>query len=684
MRTPFILVTAAILAAPILVGPAPGATAAGTDLHGSLQTVAAGGRPGGWNGWEVAASVTGHGAPIATVTADAAGAFDLDIDVPVPADGILWLIARAPADAARPDAPTAVLASALTGVPAQSVVVNERTTIATAWAMAQFVDDDGIDGTAPGLRNAAGMAANLADPATGRAAAMLAGSPNGDETSTLAAFGSLTAALASCVVDPFGHPAAHPGGTCATIIDIAGEADDPAVPSDVFRAFAEIARNPAVAAPARLFELSTLVPLSGTTPVLTVPPAAWTLAIRFDGDGRSLDGPGNFAIDHEGNLWVNNNYQYRPQPKAPACGSDALFKFSPTGGFEKFTGGGLSGAGYGIELDERTGEVWVSNFGFSAPEPFCKKKRQPPHDTASLFSPDGVALSGAGGFTEGGLDWPQGIEVDSQRSVWFANCHADTLTLYPGGDRSAARAVPASELQLVEPFDVVDNGDRIFASGMVNSAVQMLDYDGNVLPGSPGANAAFANPMGLAADGAGNVWAANSFLVELPCPTVPGSDSTELDLSGVLGAEFDAVGAYTGVGPNPYLGSVAMIAPDGSSVTKYDGGGTTLPWGITTDGDGNVWVANFAGKRLSAFCGADASTCPPGVATGDPISPDLTGFFFDGLVRNTGVAVDQSGHVWVANNWIEIPIQTNPGGHEIVAFLGLAEPVEVPAPDLAG
>jgi hypothetical protein len=96
-----------------------------------------------------------------------------------------------------------------------------------------------------------------------------------------------------------------------------------------------------------------------------------------------------------------------------------------------------------------------------------------------------------------------------------------------------------------------------------------------------------------------------------------------------------------------------------------------------------VWVANFAGKRLSAFCGADASACPPGVGVGGAISPELTGFFFDGLVRNTGVAVDQSGNVWLANNWIEIPIQTNPGGHEIVAFLGLAAPVEIPAPDLA-
>jgi len=29
----------------------------------------------------------------------------------------------------------------------------------------------------------------------------------------------------------------------------------------------------------------------------------------------------------------------------------------------------------------------------------------------------------------------------------------------------------------------------------------------------------------------------------------------------------------------------------------------------------------------------------------------------------------------LANNWKEIPIQTNPGGYEMVAFVGAAAPV---------
>ena len=30
--------------------------------------------------------------------------------------------------------------------------------------------------------------------------------------------------------------------------------------------------------------------------------------------------------------------------------------------------------------------------------------------------------------------------------------------------------------------------------------------------------------------------------------------------------------------------------------------------------------------------------------------------------------------------WLEVPVQTNPGGHEIVAYVGLAPPVPVDAP----
>ena len=89
-------------------------------------------------------------------------------------------------------------------------------------------------------------------------------------------------------------------------------------------------------------------------------------------------------------------------------------------------------------------------------------------------------------------------------------------------------------------------------------------------------------------------------------------------------------------------------------------------------------VVNFDGQRLSQLCGSRGEdACLPGKTTGDPISPDGS-YDFDGLVRNTGLQIDPSGNVWLAKNWETVLVPTNPGGHQMVVFIGLAEPVKTP------
>jgi hypothetical protein len=517
--------------------------------------------------------------------------------------------------------------------------LNERTTVAMASAMAQFVVDGGLRGSAPGLANAASMSANLADVRTGDLGTTLTSAPNGSETQTLPTFVSLVNMLAGCVADD---------AACSTLLDAAA-APGHAAPADTVSAFASIAKAPA-ADPDALFALAE----SGAPPSqpgLAAAPSAWTLALRFDGDGESLDGPGNFAIDPDGHIWVNNNYEYGSDPGVAVCASDELFEFLPDGSFAEgspYSGGGLSGSGFGIEFD-RQGRLWISNYGFAAPEPGCPADEQPPHDSVSLFDTDGRPLVEQP-FTQGELNWPQGTAVDAEGSVWFANCNTSTLTVYRDGDPDQAQVIDGLGLQ--QAFDVIDNGSLVFATGLASSTVAVLGRDGVPIAGSP-LGGAFDRPMGVAADADGNVWVANSGAITLPCPDRP------------------EVG-----GPNP--GSVTMISPDGTTATgPFTGGGLTTPWGIAVDGVGNVWVAEFSGRRLVNVCGADPTVCPPGARTGDGISPDDTGYAFDGLDRSTGVAVDPSGNVWVTNNWLLEPVQTNPGGHEIVAFLGIAPPVEV-------
>ena len=139
---------------------------------------------------------------LAAARTGGAGAFALSYTLPADADAVLYLIADARTETkldrlgkCRGFAGPVVLASVLgiagqAAVPAD-VVVNERTTVAAAYALARFIEGAHIGGKASGLQNAAGMAQNLADVRAGQAAKVLATPPNGDQTETLGSFNSL-------------------------------------------------------------------------------------------------------------------------------------------------------------------------------------------------------------------------------------------------------------------------------------------------------------------------------------------------------------------------------------------------------------------------------------------------------------------------------------------------------------
>ncbi len=176
--------------------------------------------------------------------------------------------------------------------------------------------------------------------------------------------------------------------------------------------------------------------------------------------------------------------------------------------------------------------------------------------------------------------------------------------------------------------------------------------DGRQLEGSPFRDREMRRPLGIAVDSKDTKWVANSVKIDLPC-----GQAGDTNLASVL--ENLAAPA-----------SITMITDTGRT-ESFTSGGLTIPWGIATDGDDNVWVADFGGERVSVFCGKDAN-CPPGARTGDALYRQ--GIPFDGLQRNTGVQIDQAGNVWLANNWKPIPVQSDPGGNGMVVMVGAAPP----------
>jgi len=243
------------------------------------------------------------------------------------------------------------------------------------------------------------MAANLAHPETGTVAAVLRLPPNGPETTALPTFNSLANIVAACVASD---------AACEDLFD-ATTLPGGARPENVVQAVANIAKYPWLNV-STLFDLSFARAVYGPALPQAQPPDAWTLFLKFTGSFSSvqdesdlLNGPGAFAIDRKGFLWVNDNYVPEP-PDQLACDGKRLLKFYPWGeNFpgSPFFGGGLSGAGFGVSIAP-DGLIWVGNFGFAGTG--CPL---PPANSVSVFLPDGRPISGNGGLTAGPISWPQ-------------------------------------------------------------------------------------------------------------------------------------------------------------------------------------------------------------------------------------------------------------------------------------
>jgi hypothetical protein len=137
-------------------------------------------------------------------------------------------------------------------------------------------------------------------------------------------------------------------------------------------------------------------------------------------------------------------------------------------------------------------------------------------------------------------------------------------------------------------------------------------------------------------------------------------------------------------------GSVTLLRPDDTQYpgSPFAGGSLSGPWAAVVDGDDTVWISNFAGAagQIAHLSGARTENCPPGMKTGDQISPPL-GYVGGGLQLQVDIAVDPAGNVWVGNNWQDVDsctgtpneaLSTRCGGPGVVIFYGMTKPVHAP------
>jgi tetratricopeptide (TPR) repeat protein/sugar lactone lactonase YvrE len=291
---------------------------------------------------------------------------------------------------------------------------------------------------------------------------------------------------------------------------------------------------------------------------------------------------------------------------------------------------------------------------------------------------------------------PSGVAVDVKRNVYVADTTNNTIrkitpdgvvtTLAGSPGQRGSRDGTGSAAQFFDPSGVaLDGSGNLYVADSGNNTIRKITPNGTVttLAGTAGQRgstdgtggaASFNVPGDLAVDGNGNLYVTdkNNFIIRKI--TSAGAVTTLAGSSGTTGSN-DGMGsaarflspsgvAVDGSG-NLYVADsgnsiIRKITPDGAVTTlagsahKYgssDGVGSQaqffMPSGVAVDGNGNVYVADTTNKTIRKITPDGVVTTVAGSARHRG-SSDGTGSqaqFF----APCGVAVDGSGNLYVAD-----------------------------------
>ena len=608
----------------------------------------------------------GTGAPqqLAQTQTGGDGGFVLDADGK---GAVLYLLAkggRPAASKASGENPALALIAVLGGNPPSKVVINELTTVASAFTAARFINGEAISGNPLGLRIAAGNVPNLVDLQTGGWGKVLLDPINSTQTTTLAnlnTLGSLVAAFATVTDDNWRArflKAATPTGG--------------ATPKNILEAIEGIARQPWAAANDLYALFDEAYPQSENpllrrhapfAPYLAYAPKDFALSLVFTGGGNYS--AGRLMFDAQGNLWSGQNWLPGSQSGVIHGIGGGTIKFAPNGTplsppITGFTGMGVDGIGWGtgVALDK----VWVTSFNGSI----------------GVMDFNGNPLGQESDFPMvgkvGGL---QGVGIAANGDVWIADAVKNQLLYFPGGRVKDGRLVQVKGL--FSPFSIViDAQNRVWVSNaLADTIVRFPADDPSKAESIP---AGGISVRGIALDSRGNLWSASLIGLDFPPPVIP-DGAPIMEQFKIAGLD---IFGYTS--PTKAAGVIQMTRSDGTQPAPkgFSGLPINVPWGLSIDGNDDVWFGNFYGRGVILMAGEDAKSHPAGTKAGDVIHQFQSG----SIQMITEVAIDPAGNVWAANNWNDQqavmaydparPTSTWGGGSGITVIYGVAAPVKTP------
>jgi hypothetical protein len=641
------------------------ANAAGPMLQGRVQT---GTQP--VSGAQVAlyaAGTAGYGSASALLAApgenpyaitDQNGKFTIPAGYNCPASGSqVYLVAVGGKVGSGPVNQNLALMTALGSCGALTsspVIVNEVTTIASAWAVAPFAANlltTGLNsylnigassGNSAGLANAFATVNNLVNLSTGQALFTV---PAGNAAVPYAEIDTLADILNACAVT--GGGSAADGSVCGRLFSDANPYRNspgtqyPGIPTDTLQAAFEIAQNPAymggISSVAVYIDLTDLFGLASASspfqPVLTTPPLDVSLSLNFTMGSTASAGKGAsfFALDGAGNLWITqagaNGVSESNNQGAP---------IAPSGGY---TAKSLIAPGP-LAIDA-SGNIWICD-----------------QDGLTELNFAGLEVAGSP-FAGGGLTNTvcSGLAIDGSGNLW-ANTTTGVAKFDDLGDPlspSNGYPIPTSPLNstIVNPLPpiAIDDSGNVWLGigGLANTADLYLAELNNTsgLPNelgfsniNPSTSNNFVNTTGplsetqIAVDGSGNVWIPTA-------PSATDGGASKVPPYGGNGTTDVAGGFSHASGPDPFVASN----------------------GVAIDGAGVVWIGDGGGTPSVSL------PVPPNLGGYNPQFPNLPfGYVSPSLAAGPlSVAVDGSGNVWVllANN-------------TVTEFVGVATPAATP------
>ena len=534
------------------------------------------------------------------LTTDSTGTFSVSAGYDCPsADSQIYLVARGgkPGSAASADNDAIALLTALGAcnevASATPVVINEVTSAAAAYALAQFLSAGGNLGASStntvGLKNAVATTQALANIFTGSSPA-----------TTFAANGSSPAPKIDTLANLLNSCASATAGgkACSGLFSATTTPNE--TPENTLDAALNLVRNPAenVAAVYALASSS-----SAFTPALAKQPSDWTLFINYTGGG--MNGPTSLGVDSAGNVWVANYF-----------GVASVFSQLGTPLFAQgITGSGLN-VSFGLAVDANN-DAWITNYPTTSA----------PGNTVSVFSINGQSVAGSSGYSTGANTYPNGVAIDTDGSAWVADWGDSELTHLSSSGQELSGS-PYSSSQFFEPVAAaIDKSHNVWVSNQGGTTVTRVTQDGSQLTSYDCCN----GPGGLAIDQSGNVWVPNfddDSISEISgvgaVLSHGGFTSVSLvdpDYLAIDGAGNVWISNYRGPSLTELAGSTASVPGTVLSPTGGLGSDASLleAYSLAIDASGNLWVSNKGSNTLTQFIGLAAPVRTPQI--GPPVAP---------------------------------------------------------------